>query len=67
MRPPSDRQKAERPHTPSWRIFRTWGGSKIFIGIVEASTKELAIKFAIMQFKITDAEHQKRLVAELRD
>jgi hypothetical protein len=66
MRPP-DRQKAERPHIPSWRIFRTWGGNKTFIGIVEASNQELAVKFAIMQFKITDTEHQKHLVAELRD
>jgi hypothetical protein len=32
-----------------------------------ASNKQMAVKFAIMKFKISDTEHQNRLVAELRD
>ena len=28
---------------PSWRIFRNWGGSTAFLGIVKARTKESAI------------------------
>jgi hypothetical protein len=52
---------------PSWRIFRAWGASKDFLGIIEASNKESAIRMAIRTFEITDPAHQKHLVAEVRD
>jgi hypothetical protein len=52
---------------PSWRIFRNWGGSTAFLGIVKARTKESAIRRAIEEFNITDPEHQKRLEVQLRD
>ena len=47
---------------PSWRIFRNWGGSTAFLGIVKARTNESAIRRAIEELNITDPEHQKRLV-----
>jgi hypothetical protein len=52
---------------PSWRIFRNWGGSTAFLGIVKAQTNESAIRRAIEELNITDPEHQKRLVAQQRD
>ena len=52
---------------PSWRIFRNWGGSNAFLGIVKAGTQESAIRRAIKEFNVTDPEHQKRLVAQRRD
>jgi hypothetical protein len=66
MRPLPDRQKSDRAPTPRWRIFRIWGGAKAFIGIVAAADQESAITKAIAQFEITDPEHQRRLVAEVR-
>jgi hypothetical protein len=64
------------PHMPkkatpkkeySWRISRIRGTPAAFTGIVDAPDKEAAIKRAIEEFKITNPEHQKRLVAHRRD
>jgi len=57
MHPPPDRQKPDRAPIPRWRIFRSWGGFKAFIGIVAAADQETAIRKAITEFEITDPEH----------
>jgi hypothetical protein len=67
MRPPPDRDKQYRPPAPSWRISRTWGGSKDFIGLVTAADEVKAIEVAIRTFHITNPDHQKHLVAEARE
>ena len=64
---PDRRLKRQRHQATVWRIFRSWGGGKPFLGIVEAPTGELAISKAIIAFEITDPTHQKHLVAEPRD
>ena len=51
----------------SWRIYRIWGMTKTYLGLVDARDKESAIKIAIEKFQITNPEHQKRLLAEARD
>jgi hypothetical protein len=51
----------------SWRIYRIWGMTKTYLGLVDAGDKESAIKIAIEKFQITNPEHQKRLLAEARD
>jgi hypothetical protein len=67
MRPQPDWQKPERPAIPSWRIYRRWGGNNAYLGLVEAVDKVKAIEKALRTFHITNPEHQKRIVAELRD
>jgi hypothetical protein len=67
MRPVPDRDKLYRPPTPTWRIFRSWSGAKHFIGLVDAGDEVKAIELAIRTFQITSPEHQKHLIAELRD
>ena len=60
-------RRRNRPQTTVWRIFRSWGGAKPFVGIVDAPSKELAISKAIAEFEISDPDHQKHLIAEPRD
>jgi hypothetical protein len=67
MRPPADHDPRYRAPTPSWRVYRTWGGSKIFLGVLEAPSKVKAIELAIRTYDITNPEHQTHLVAEVRD
>ena len=66
MRRHAELEKPDPTPIARWRIFRSWGSSKAFIGIVTAVNQKSAIKKAIAQFEITDPEHQRRLVAEIR-
>jgi hypothetical protein len=52
---------------PTWRIFRKWGQASAFLGIVRAPDPQAAFAEAIRAFNITNPDHQKRLVAELRE
>jgi hypothetical protein len=61
-----EREPVYRPPTPSWRVYRQLGGTKIFIGLVVAPDETTATEIAIQRFEIT-AEHQRRIVAEVRD
>jgi hypothetical protein len=67
MRSVSNRSKLYRSPAPSWRIFRRWGWTKLFLGLVDAPDKVKDIELAIRMFQITNPDHQRRLVAELRD
>jgi hypothetical protein len=67
MRPQPDRYKLYRAPTPSWRIFRSRSGSKLFVGLVDAPDEVKAIEAAIRTFHITNPDHQRHLVAEPRD
>jgi hypothetical protein len=62
MRPQPDRQKSYQPPTPGWRIFRSWGSFKAFVGLVDAPDEVKAI-----EIHITNPDHQKHLIAEIRD
>jgi len=64
MKTPS---KSNKSAIKSWRIFRRRFSVETFVGIVHAPDPAAAIKQAIEQFEITDAEDQLRLVARLRD
>jgi hypothetical protein len=50
----------------SWSIYRIRGTPAAYIGIVETPDEKAALKKAIEEFKITDAEQQRRLVARRR-
>jgi hypothetical protein len=50
----------------SWSIYRIRGTPAAFVGIVEAPDERAALKKAIEEYKITDAEQQKRLIARRR-
>jgi hypothetical protein len=65
MRPAMERYELYR--APSCRIFRNWSGTKLFVGLVDAPNKVKAIELAIRTFQITNPDHQRHLVAELRD
>ena len=67
MRPQGDLYSRHREPTPSWRVYRLWGGTKTFLGLVDARDKVKAIELAIRTFQITNPEHQRHLVAEVRD
>jgi hypothetical protein len=67
MHPASDRYTLYRPPAPSWRIFRNWSGTKVFLGLVAAPDQVKAIELAIRTFQITNPDHQRHLRAELRD
>lgn len=62
----SENNKEQRRSTKAWRIFQKWGSNKAFVGIVIAQDSQTAIETAILRYKITDPEHQKRLIAEPR-
>ena len=47
----------------TWRIYRIRGTPAQFIGSVQAPDEKSALKEAIKEFNITDAEQQKRLIA----
>ena len=47
-----------------WRITRIKGSAAAYVGRVFAPDSEAAIKRAIVEFGITNPEHQKRLVAQ---
>jgi hypothetical protein len=47
-----------------WRITRIKGTPAAYVGRVTAPDAASAIKRAIVEFEITDPEHQKRLVAQ---
>ena len=51
----------------SWRIHRIRSTPAAYIGIVEAPDEEAEIQAAIKEFKITDSDEQRRLVAQRRD
>ena len=51
----------------SWRIHRIRSTPPAYIGVVEAPHEEAAIQAAIEKFKVTNADEQKRLVAQCRD
>jgi hypothetical protein len=57
----------KRPKGQRWRITRTRGNRAELVGFVAAGDEESAIKAAIKDFKITDREKQKRLVARRDD
>ena len=67
MRAQVDRYNAHRAPIPSRRIYRQWGGTKTFLGLVDAPDKVRAIQLAIGIFEITSPEHQRHLVAEVRE
>jgi hypothetical protein len=67
MRAQVDRYKAYHAPIPSWRIYRQWGGTKSFLGLVDAPDRVGAVRLAIRTFQITNPQHQKHLVAEVRD
>jgi len=67
MRSTGEGYKHSRAPASSWRIFRSWSGTKLFLGLVDAPDKVKAIELAIRMFQITNPDHQRRLVAELRD
>jgi hypothetical protein len=48
-------------------MFQSWSGNKVFLGLVDAPDKVKAIELAIRRFQITNPDHQRHLVAELRD
>jgi hypothetical protein len=50
----------------SWNIYRLRGTPAAFIGTVDAPDETTAVKKAIEEFAITDAEQQKRLIAQRR-
>jgi hypothetical protein len=50
----------------SWRIFRRWGSTDTFVGIVVAHDRQGAIEKAVTEFGIRDLEQRKRLKAEPR-
>jgi hypothetical protein len=50
----------------SWDIYRLRGTPAVYIGSVDATDENAAIKKAIEEFRTTDAEQQKRLVAQRR-
>jgi hypothetical protein len=50
----------------SWRIFRRWGSTETYVGIVVAHDRRGAIEKAVTEFGIRDLEQQKRLKAEPR-
>jgi hypothetical protein len=53
-----------KPKLHRWRISRIIERRAKLIGYVKAPDEEQAIREAIKQFKIRDAEKQKRLVAQ---
>jgi hypothetical protein len=55
---------AAKSKTLQWRITRTRGNRAELVGFVTAADEESAVKAAIKDFKITDREKQKRLVAK---
>jgi hypothetical protein len=63
----SELPRASIPQPPSWRIFQRWGGSKAFVGIVQAFDRQAAIRAACAKFDIVDSQYQQRLVAEARE
>ena len=67
MRPQVDRYLRYWAPTPSWRVYRLWGGTKTFLGLVDAPDKVKAIELAIKTFQITNPEHQRHLLAEVRE
>jgi hypothetical protein len=50
----------------SWDIYRLRGTPAVYIGSLHAPDENSAIKKAIEEFRITDTEQQKRLVAQRR-
>jgi hypothetical protein len=56
-----------KPKLHRWRISRILGTPVEFIGYVEAPNEAEAIRQAIKQYGIADAEKQKRLVAQRVD
>jgi len=54
------------PRLMSWRIFRRWGSTETYVGIVVAHDRWDAIEKAVTEFGIRDLEQQKRLKAEPR-
>ena len=47
----------------AWEVTRIKGNAAAFVGFVHAPDEKAAIKAAIAEFRITNPEHQKRLVA----
>ncbi len=50
-----------------WRITRIKSSPAAYVGRVYAPDADSAIKKAIIEFEITNPEHQKRLVAQRVD
>jgi hypothetical protein len=50
---------------PSWRISLIKATPAAIVGYVEAPNAEAAIAKAIEEFKITDPQKQRRLIAQL--
>lgn len=50
-----------------WRITRIRGSKAELLGFVAAPNEISAIKVAIEDFRITNPDHQKRLVARVED
>jgi len=45
-----------------WEVYRLKGSPAAFVGAVYAPDEKTALKAAIKELKITNPEHQKRLV-----
>jgi hypothetical protein len=50
-----------------WEVLRVTGSSPAFEGIVYAPDEKSALKAAITELKITNPEHQKRLIVRRND
>jgi hypothetical protein len=66
MRAQTERHPRHEAFNPSWRIFRQWGMTKAYLGVVEAPDKVSALQRAIRMFRVLSPEHQKHLVVEPR-
>jgi hypothetical protein len=67
MRADFDAPPQYRAPDPSWRVYRVWGGTKTFLGVLDAPSQVKAIELAIRTYDIINPEHQRHLVAEIRD
>jgi len=63
--PPNLVSMGKRPASESmWRITRIRGSRAEVVGRVSAPDEKTAIERAIVEYGITNREHQKRLVAQ---
>ena len=47
---------------PQWKVYRLKGSPAAFLGLVYAPDEKSALKAAIKELKISNPEHQKRLL-----
>ncbi len=51
-----------RKKPPQWEVYRLKGSPAAFLGLVYASDQKSALKAAVKELKISNPEHQKRLL-----